>query len=55
MDHIAADLLHNLAAKGKFVNDNDLAGFAVWHVAGDSNNILLSAISDAMGIVQVCT
>jgi len=43
------------AAKGKFINDNALAGFAVWHVAGDSNNILLSAISDSMGVVQVCS
>ena len=43
------------AAKGKFIDDNGLAGFAVWHVAGDSNNILLSAISDSMGIVQVCS
>jgi len=44
-----------IAAKGKFISDNALAGFAVWHVAGDSNDILLSAISDAMGIQQVCS
>jgi chitinase len=43
-----------IAAKGKFINDNALAGFAVWEISGDSNNLLLSAISDAMGIVQVC-
>jgi len=44
-----------LAAKGKFINDNGLAGFAVWEISGDSNNDLVSAISDAMGIVQVCS
>lgn len=45
----------SIAAKGKFIDDNGLAGFAVWQIAGDSDNILLSAISDAMGIVQVCS
>jgi len=38
------------AAKGEFINDQGLAGFAVWHIAGDSNDILLDAISDAMEI-----
>jgi GH18 family chitinase len=45
----------SIAAKGKFIDENGLAGFAIWHIAGDSDNILLSAISDAMGIVQVCS
>lgn len=40
------------AAKGEFINDQGLAGFAVWHIAGDSNNILLDAISDAMDITD---
>jgi len=52
---ISYDDATSFAAKGKFISDNALAGFAVWHVAGDSNNILLSAISDAMGIQQVCS
>lgn len=43
------------AAKGNFISSNDLLGFAVWHVAGDYNDILLGAISDAMGIVQICS
>jgi len=43
------------AAKGNFINDQGLAGFAVWHIAGDSNDILLDAISDAMGIDQDCS
>ncbi|KAF5318679.1 hypothetical protein D9619_010676 [Psilocybe cf. subviscida] len=38
------------AAKGEFINNMNLAGFAVWHIAGDSNDILLDAISDAMEI-----
>lgn len=51
---ISFDDSKSFAAKGKFINDNALAGFAVWEISGDSNNVLLSAISDAMGIVQVC-
>ncbi|KAF8970147.1 glycoside hydrolase family 18 protein [Flammula alnicola] len=52
---ISFDDATSFAAKGKFISDNGLAGFAVWHVLGDSNDILLSAISDAMGIEQVCS
>jgi chitinase len=48
-------LTNYVAAKGKFISDNGLAGFAVWHVGGDSKDILLSAISDAMEIEQVCS
>lgn len=44
----------NPAAKGKFINENDLAGFAIWHIGGDSKDILVDAISEAMGIEQVC-
>ncbi|KAF9041411.1 glycoside hydrolase family 18 protein [Panaeolus papilionaceus] len=51
---ISYDDATSFAAKGHFINDNKLAGFAVWHIAGDSNDILLNAISDAMGIEQVC-
>jgi chitinase len=39
-----------LAAKGEFINNQGMAGFAVWHIAGDSKDILLNAISDAMEI-----
>ncbi|KAF9527486.1 glycoside hydrolase family 18 protein [Crepidotus variabilis] len=51
---ISYDDATSFAAKGKFINDKGLAGFAVWHIGGDSNNILLNAISDSMGIEQVC-
>ncbi|KAF9482667.1 glycoside hydrolase family 18 protein [Pholiota conissans] len=52
---ISFDDATSFAAKGNFINDNGLAGFAVWHIGGDSNDILLSAISDAMGIEQICS
>jgi len=38
------------AAKGKFIRDKGLKGFAMWHSAGDSNDILLTSISGALGI-----
>ena len=38
------------AAKGQFIADMGLAGFAMWEAGGDSGDILLDAISGAMGI-----
>ncbi|KDR72562.1 hypothetical protein GALMADRAFT_73528 [Galerina marginata CBS 339.88] len=52
---ISYDDKTSFAAKGKFIDDNGLAGFAIWHIAGDSDDILLSSISDAMGLEQVCS
>ncbi len=43
-----------LAAKGRFINENGLKGFAMWEVAGDEHDVLLDAISDAMEIQGVC-
>jgi len=31
------------AAKGRFITDNKLKGFAMWHVAGDEHDILLDS------------
>lgn len=42
--------LHHTAAKGKFIGDTGLAGFAMWQAGGDSNDILLDAISRALGV-----
>ena len=40
------------AAKGQFIHDMGLAGFAMWETGGDSNNILLNAIRSGMGIIS---
>ena len=37
------------AAKGTFIANNGLAGFAMWETAGDSDDILLDSIRTAMG------
>ena len=38
-----------IAAKGKYINDANLAGFAMWQAGGDSGDILLDAISSGIG------
>jgi chitinase len=43
------------AAKGMFIGDNGLKGFAMWEVAGDEHDILLDAISQALDIQSVCS
>ena len=40
--------LYHTAAKGKFINEAGLAGFAMWETGGDSDDILLDAISEAI-------
>jgi GH18 family chitinase len=42
--------LHRTGAKGNYINNAGLAGFAMWEAGGDSNNILLDAISLGSGI-----
>ena len=37
-----------LAAKGNFISDTGLAGFAMFETGGDSNDILLDSIRAAM-------
>jgi len=49
---ISYDDSTSFAAKGDFINSQGMAGFAMWHVAGDYNNVLVSSISEAMGIVS---
>jgi chitinase len=42
------------AAKGQFIDDNGLAGFAMWETGGDYMDILLNAISDGIGVQGAC-
>ncbi|KAG6833050.1 hypothetical protein H0H87_012061 [Tephrocybe sp. NHM501043] len=44
----------SFAAKGRFINDKALKGFAMWDATGDYNDILLDSISNAIGIEPVC-
>ncbi|KAJ7512505.1 endochitinase [Mycena galericulata] len=51
---VSYDDATSFAAKGKFINDQGLLGFAVWDVTGDQDNILLDSLHQAMGIEPVC-
>ena len=37
-----------VASKGSYIKDQSLGGFAMWHVLGDSNDILLDSIHTAV-------
>jgi chitinase len=39
----------SIAAKGKYISDAGLAGFAMWETGGDSGDILLDAICSTIG------
>ncbi|KAG2053151.1 glycoside hydrolase [Suillus hirtellus] len=45
---VAYDDAQSFTAKGKFIKQAGLAGFALWEVGGDYNNILLNAINGAI-------
>ena len=46
-------LTTRLAAKGKFIRDKGLRGFAMWEASSDFNDLLVDSISQAIGIEEV--
>lgn len=44
----------SFAAKGKFIADNDLLGFAMWDITGDYNDLLVDAITKGAGVTDDC-
>ncbi|EEB87540.1 hypothetical protein MPER_15078, partial [Moniliophthora perniciosa FA553] len=46
---ISFDDAPSFTAKGKFIADMELAGFALWEAGGDYNSLLLDSIRDAAG------
>ena len=38
------------AAKGRYIQQSGLLGFAMWEAAGDYEDLLLDAIEEGMGI-----
>ncbi|KAF9261243.1 endochitinase [Marasmius fiardii PR-910] len=45
---VAYDSAETWQAKGQYIKKADLAGFAIWHSAGDSNDILLNSVRGAL-------
>ncbi|OCH93947.1 glycoside hydrolase [Obba rivulosa] len=50
---VSYDDAQSFAAKGQFINDAGLGGFAMWEAGGDFNDILLDSITNAIGIEEV--
>ncbi|KAJ7933324.1 glycoside hydrolase family 18 protein [Mycena leptocephala] len=46
---ISYDDAKSFGAKGEFIRLEGLAGFSIWDLAGDTNDILLDSIQQAMG------
>ncbi|KAJ3992507.1 glycoside hydrolase superfamily [Lentinula boryana] len=51
---ISFDNAESFTAKGNFITDYGLAGFAIWEAGGDYNDILLDAIRSAVGLEDDC-
>ncbi|KAJ7255293.1 glycoside hydrolase family 18 protein [Mycena rebaudengoi] len=51
---VSYDDAASFAAKGRFINDQGLLGFAVWDATGDKGDILLSSLHEAIGIETDC-
>ncbi|KIP07396.1 glycoside hydrolase family 18 protein [Phlebiopsis gigantea 11061_1 CR5-6] len=47
---VSYDDAQSFAAKGQFIQQSGLLGFAMWEAAGDYEDMLLDAISDGMSI-----
>lgn len=46
---ISFDNAQSFAAKGSYIEDIGLRGFAMWEAGGDYNDILLDSIREAAG------
>lgn len=46
---ISYDDENSFEKKGEFIRDHGMKGFAMWHVNGDYNSLLVNAISHGMG------
>jgi len=47
---VSYDDAQSFAAKGRFIKEQNLRGFAIWEAAGDMDNILLNSIRGAAGL-----
>ncbi len=45
---VSYDDATSFQAKGNYITKSGLKGFAMWHIAGDSDDILLDAINSAL-------
>jgi chitinase len=51
---VSYDDPQSFTAKGQFIADNDLLGFAMWGLPGDYNGLLVDAITSGAGVTSDC-
>ncbi|KAI0342497.1 glycoside hydrolase [Trametopsis cervina] len=51
---VSYDDPNSFAAKGQFIREKGLLGFAMWEAVGDYGDLLLDAIESGMGIGDTC-
>jgi len=51
---VSYDDTKSFAAKGQFIVDNDLLGFYMWEITGDSNDLLVDAILTGAAVTTDC-
>lgn len=51
---VSYDDPQSFTAKGQFIADNELLGFAMWDFTGDSNDLLVDAITSGAGVTSDC-
>ena len=49
---VSYDDPQSFAAKGKFIIQNNLLGFAMWETTGDHNDLLIDSLTTAAGVNQ---
>lgn len=51
---VSYDDPQSFAAKGKFIAQNNLLGFAMWEITGDHNDRLIDSLINAAGVTNDC-
>lgn len=49
---VSYDDPQSFAAKGKFIIEQGLYGYAMWDIGGDYNNLLVDSIATAAGVTD---
>lgn len=47
---VSYDNAQSVAAKGQYIMDNSLGGFATWEIGGDYDDILINSVRSAVGL-----
>lgn len=51
---VSYDNPQSFAAKGNFIVQNNLLGFAMWEITGDYDDLLIDSLTTAAGVTDDC-